>query len=315
MKALRFNEYGEPGVLHLDEVAIPVPLSGEVLVSVSAAAINPADIKNVAGLFLAALPRTPGRDFAGTVISEGEWYGRQVWGSGAGFGIIRDGAQAEYLTIPQQWLSAKPESLSMAQAATVGVPFITAWSALVLVGNIQPGETLLVTGSGGAVGQAAVQIAHWKGARVIGVGHSDGQNNTDIYINARTQDVLHEVAKATDKQGVDIALDTVGGPMFETTLRSLRQGGRHIVITNTGTQHVEFDLAYFYHHQLHLAGVDTMKLSGNDIASILNALRVGFDGGFLHPLEHAVKRPENGIEAYLETISGNRTKKQVITFS
>lgn len=314
MKALRFNEYGQPGVLHLDEIAIPTPLPGEVLVKVSAAAINPADIKNVAGLFSATLPRTPGRDFAGTVVSEGQWQGRQVWGSGAGFGVIRDGAQAEYLTISEQWLSAKPETLSMTQAATIGVPFITAWSALVRVGHIQPGETLLVTGSGGAVGQAATQIAHWKGARVIGVGRTDGQSDADMYINAHQQDVLAAVAEITGGQGVDIALDTVGGPMFETTLHSLRQGGRQIAITNTGVPRVSFDLARFYHHQLHLTGVDTMKLTGNDIAFILDALRIGFDAGLLHPLDHEVQVKENAVAMYLKMSSGKGAKKQVITF-
>ncbi len=268
MKALRFSEYGQPDVLSIADLEIPKPMLGEVLVKVAAAAINPSDVKNVAGLFSASLPRTPGRDFAGTVVSDGEWQGREVWGSGVGFGVIRDGAQGEYLCLPTEWLSSKPANLSMAQAATVGVPYVTAWSALVHAGNLQPGETLLLIGSTGAVGEAAIQIAQWKGARVIGVGISDRQSEADVYVNSRNQDVPAAVLSATNGRGADIALDAVGGPTFETVLKSLRQGGRQIAITSTGNRRVEFDLVDFYHRQLRLIGVDTMKLTGSEIASI-----------------------------------------------
>src|SRR5258707_11061966 len=131
MKALRFETYGPPSVLSLQEISIPDLKPGEILVEVHASAINPSDVKIVSGLFSPTLPRTPGRDYAGVVVSGDRWKGKEVWGNGAGFGVIRDGAHAQYVIVPSDWLSEKPHHLSMEQAASIGVPYITAWSALV----------------------------------------------------------------------------------------------------------------------------------------------------------------------------------------
>jgi NADPH2:quinone reductase len=314
MKALRFNAYGQPDVLRLEEIETPVPAAGEVLVKVVAAAINPSDVKNVAGLFSASLPRTPGRDFAGTVVSAGAWQGREVWGSGAGFGVVRDGAQREYLCLPEAWLSAKPANLTLAQAATVGVPFVTAWAALMRAGTLQPGETLLVTGSSGAVGRAAIQIAKWQGARVIGVGNPAQRSQADLLLDARSPDWLAAARAATEGRGADIVFDIVGGPLFETALQALRQGGRQIAIASAGSRRVEFDLLDFYHQQLQLIGVDTMKLTGPEIAAILDALRPGFEAGVLTPATHQGWSPERAAEAYGIVAAGHAAQKQVLVF-
>ena len=93
MKALRLHEFGTPSVLHIEEVARPEPGSGEVLVQIQAAAINPSDVKNVAGHFPATtLPRTPGRDFAGIVVKGKQHEGQKVWGRCSSLGIIHDGS-------------------------------------------------------------------------------------------------------------------------------------------------------------------------------------------------------------------------------
>jgi NADPH:quinone reductase-like Zn-dependent oxidoreductase len=165
MKALRFSTFGAPSVLSIEEVPTPEPRAGEALVRVIAAAINPSDVKNVSGHFKSPLPRVPGRDYAGVVVAGDAEKGLEVWGSGAGFGVGRDGAHAEFLVVPAAWISPKPSLLSMEQAAAIGVPYLAAWLALVRAGNVQAGETVLVVGVSGAVGRAATQIAHWKKAR------------------------------------------------------------------------------------------------------------------------------------------------------
>ena len=102
MKALRFHKFGSPSVLAIEEVPRPEPHGEEALVQVQAAAINPSDVKNVSGYFPATtLPRTPGRDFAGIVLTGKRYEGQEVWGSGPGLGTIRDGAQAEYVVVPE----------------------------------------------------------------------------------------------------------------------------------------------------------------------------------------------------------------------
>jgi NADPH2:quinone reductase len=143
MKALRFEKYGPPLVLSIQELPVPDLKMGEALVELHASAINPSDVKNVAGAFKAALPRIPGRDFAGVVVAGDGWKGREVWGSGAGFGVWRDGTHAQYVVVSSDGLSEKPAHLSMEEASTVGVPYLAAWSGLVDAANIQAGETVV----------------------------------------------------------------------------------------------------------------------------------------------------------------------------
>jgi NADPH:quinone reductase len=189
MKALRFERYGPPSVLSIQELQVPDLRTGEVLVELHASAINPSDVKNVAGAFKASLPRIPGRDFAGMVVAGDGWKGKEVWGSGAGFGVWHDGTHAQYITVSLDGLSEKPAPLSMQQASTVGVPYLAAWSGLIDAANIQAGETVLITGALGAVGRAATQIAHWKKAKVIGADISDQSSDVDAFVNTTAKEL------------------------------------------------------------------------------------------------------------------------------
>ena len=206
MRALRFREFGPPSVLRIEECPIPEPSAGEALVRVKAAAINPSDIGNVAGRFKkTTLPRTPGRDFAGVVVNGKQHEGEEVWGTGPDLGIVRDGSHAEHVLVPTAMLSPKPKSVSMAEAATIGVPYVTAWASVVNAAQIQAGETILIVGAAGAVGQAATQIANWKKARVIGADtKSDPIPGTEAVVNTKTEDLRERVFTLTAGKGVEI---------------------------------------------------------------------------------------------------------------
>ncbi len=234
MKALRFAEFGPPSVLRIEEIPVPEPGDGEALVRVKAAAINPSDIGDVAGRFKkTTLPRTPGRDFAGVVVKGKRHESEEVWGSAPMLGIVRDGSHAEYVVVPAETLSPKPKSLSMAQTAAIGVPYITAWASVVNAVQIQAGETILIVGAAGAVGQAATQIANWKKARVIGADtSSDPIPGTEAVINTKSEDLREKVRKLTAGKGVNAVFNTVGGPLFEPALQSLAFGGRQVVIAS-----------------------------------------------------------------------------------
>src|SRR6478752_6267046 len=306
MKALRFSKFGLPSVLRIEEIPRPEPRDGEALVKVKAAAINPSDVKNVAGRFSGTtLPRTPGRDFSGVVMAGTKYENAEVWSSGPGLGITRDGANAEYVTVPEEALSLKPRTLSLEQAATIGVPFITAWFALVRAAQLEPGETILIVGVGGAVGQAAMQIANWRKSRVLGAARSsDPIPGAAAVINTRT-----------DGKGADAVLDAVGGPMFERALGCLRIGGRQVAITSTGDRRVSFDLVDFYHNLSRLIGVDSMKFSPHDVSVIADELRQGFEANILKvPAVESVPF-ENAVEAYERVANGTAGAKQVLTFS
>lgn len=170
MRALRFEKTGSLDELSLKEIPRPNPGPGEVVVQVRAAAINPSDIKNVLGkMHETTLPRTPGRDFAGTVVEgEGIGAGTAVFGSGGELGFKRDGTHAEFLAMPKAGIVPIPNRFTFEQSAAIGIPYITAWAALVKTARLQPHETVLIVGATGAVGSAAAQIAHSLGARVLG---------------------------------------------------------------------------------------------------------------------------------------------------
>jgi NADPH:quinone reductase len=129
MRALRFNEFGDPGVLHVTDLPDPAATAQEAVIRVDSASVNPSDVKNVAGQMESTiLPRIPGRDFAGVVISgPPEWEGAAVWGTGGDVGFTRDGSHAQLMSVPVDALVCKPQRLSFDEASSVGVNFVVGW--------------------------------------------------------------------------------------------------------------------------------------------------------------------------------------------
>jgi NADPH:quinone reductase len=305
MQAILIQRFGDPSELRQKEVPKPEPGEGEVLVEVHAAAVNRSDVLNARGSFpFTTLPRIPGRDFAGVVV-EGprELVGAEVWGTGGGeLGFIRDGSHARYLAVSRNAVAPKSDTLSLEEAAASGLAYVTAGSALVELGGVSAGETILVTGAAGGVGSAAVMIARWKGARVIGAIKDESERATaeragvEVIVDTSQEGVTDAVLAATDGGGVDLALDAVGGPLFEPALNGLGEKGRMVVITTTpGKQHVSFNLLDFYRKGLRLYGLMTSFLDSEESAAILRSLGPGFDEGALrapaiaerYPLERA----------------------------
>jgi NADPH2:quinone reductase len=317
MKALRFSQFGPPAVLRIDDIPVPDPGEGESLIQVKAAAINPSDIGNVAGRFKhTTLPRTPGRDFAGIVVKGGHREGEQVWGSSPKLGIVQDGSHAEYVVVPAETLTPKPKMLSMEQAAAIGVPFITAWASVVNAAQTESGETILIVGAAGAVGQAATQIANWKQARVIGAARTPGPiAGIESVVNTEAEDLRERVMELTGGKGVDVVFDTVGGPLFEPALRSLGIGGRQVAISSAGGARVSFSLVDFYHNLSRLIGVDSYGLTPRQVAEIEDKLRPGFETGVLKPPPIEIVPFEKALDAYSRVATGQAIAKQVLSFS
>ena len=203
----------------------------------------------------------------------------------------------------------------MAQAAAIGVPYITAWASVVSAAQIQPGETLLIVGAAGAVGQAATQIANWKQARVIGADTaSDPIPGTESVVNTKTEDLRERVLELTAGKGVDAVFDTVGGPMFEPALRSLRLGGRQVAISSAGEPRVSFNLIDFYHNFSRLLGVDSYGLTPQQAGEIANELRVGFETGALKAPAIEIVPFDKAVDAYSRVAAGQAKTKQVLSF-
>src|SRR3977135_552911 len=179
MKAVVAHEYGAPEVLKFEEVPRPEPTQGEALVRVIASAVNPADPLALSGKYAREfgthLPLIPGYDIAGmgekiapnvTKLKMGDAvYGYPTFGGG----------WADYVTVKEWEVAAKPKSLTFVEAASVPMGALTAWQALVDVAKLQPGQTILIHGGSGGVGSFAVQIAKARGARVIATASTANQ--------------------------------------------------------------------------------------------------------------------------------------------
>ena len=261
----------------------------EVLVEVKAAAVNPSDVKAATGLMpYAVFPRTPGRDYAGLVIDgPGELIGREVFGSSGDLGIRRDGTHATHLAVEADAVVEKPATISWEEAAGIGVPFVTAMEGFRRAGIPKPGETVLVMGVNGKVGQAAVQIASWHGARVIGVARKaepyEGHTNSNVdVIDASSADVAARVRELSGGHGADIVFNTVGDPYFQAAHKSLALRGRQILIAAV-ERIVQFNILEFYRGQHTYVGVDTLALSSSATGAVLRELGPGFASGHLKP--------------------------------
>lgn len=295
MKALRFQEFGGFDRLTLETLPDPQAKTGEIVVRIRAASLNPSDAKNILGRMEGTtLPRTPGRDFAGVVVDgPSNMLGTEVWGTGGDVGFTRDGTHAELILLPLGGVRPKPKNLTFEEAAAAGVNFVTAWLGLVETAGLRSGETVLVSGAGGGVGSAVTQIAKWKGCRTIavdrkpitperqreaGIDHSLVADESDSY-----RGMIEGAFRYTEGKGVNIAYDCVGGPLFEPCLRTLGHLGRQVNITSVGDRRVSFDLLDFYHRRLRLFGVDSRAYDTEACAAILEQLTPGFESGALKP--------------------------------
>ena len=293
---------------------VPEPGLGEVLIEVHAAAVNPLDAVNALGLLGTPLPEIPGGDFAGIVVSDGDRVGQEVWGSGPALGMALDGnrpgTHARFVALPEAWLSRKPERLTMAEAAAVGRSHWAAWEALINIMEIAPGETILITGGAGMVGQAAAAIARWRGAEAIIAGRHR-PDGVEQFIDTTSSDIREAVLELTDGRGADLVLDTVGGALFEPALRTLRYDGRMVGL-HGGTEPIQLDLNEIYNRQLHVTGLATVFYDGAHVARIFDQFRALFDHGLLAPPAVKTWPLENSAEAYQTVLDGSAGIKQVL---
>jgi NADPH2:quinone reductase len=301
MKALRLTKESpdSPPILSLETLPKPTLTPGHLLVKVHASAIHPSDILNSKGGFgLTKFPRVPGRDFAGT-IAEGPSIriGEEVYGtSGFTQAFSVDGAQAEYILVPENAVAPKPRGLSFVQAAGLGVPFTTA-SLVLRKASAKEGEVILVLGASGAVGSAVVQLAKEQGLRVL-----SGVRNDKGDVNTASDPKLEAIDTVTDGKGVDIVIDTVGQPsLTQVAVAKLKVGGRlaFIAAPRSGATELGIEMTDFYRKEKTLVGCNSLLYPVEEFAEVLNGLTSKFEEGLLQTAgSWETVKLEDGVEAY-----------------
>jgi NADPH2:quinone reductase len=238
MRAVVCHRFGPPEQLVVEEVDDPQPASGELLVRVAASAVTFPDTLMLEDKyqFKAKPPYTPGGEVAGVVTGLGE--GVEGWAVGdrvvGGLGTV--GGYAELAAVPAATARRVPESVDLAVVAGLNYAYGTGLYGLKHRGTLQPGETLLVLGAGGAVGLAAVELGRLLGARVIAAASSAEkltlcrERGAHDVINYSTDDLKVRAKELTDGRGVDVVYDCVGGDRAEQALRAIAWEGRFLVI-------------------------------------------------------------------------------------
>jgi NADPH:quinone reductase len=264
----------------------------------------------------AIFPRTPGRDYAGVVVDgPAELLGSQVFGSSGDLGIRRDGTHASHLVVEKEALVLKPDTLSIHEAAGIGVPFVTAMEGFRRAGMPKAGETVLVMGVNGKVGQAAAQIATWQGARVIGVVRKSepyaGFSCAPVEIVDKSKgDVATQVRDMTGGKGADIVYNTVGDPYFQDAHKALAILGRQILIAAID-KIVQFNIFEFYRGRHTYVGIDTLALNSIASGEVLRELAPGFAAAKLKPFPietHAIYALKDAASAYIAVMGSARER-------
>lgn len=236
MRAWRCDRWGGPQALRLGELPdIPACPPGQVEIAVEAWGVNFADLVLIAGHYQArpAFPFAPGMEVAGRIVAVGD--AQPAHGIGERVAAyVEYGGYAERVLAPVANVARLDPSVETAVAAGFPVPYGTARLALER-GSLAAGETVLVGGAAGAVGLACVELARLRGARVIAcVGSAEKADaamgaGASATISSRAPDLRAEIGAAAP-EGVDVVMDPIGGAFFEAAFRSLRYGGRHVVL-------------------------------------------------------------------------------------
>jgi NADPH2:quinone reductase len=290
MKAIRVHEFGGPEVMKLEEVPDLTAGPGQVVVSVKAAGVNPADTYMRTGTYAVkpALPYTPGMDAAGTVLSVGEGADNVQLGERVYVGGTLRGAYAEQTLCEAAQVHPLPARVSFAQGAGVNVPYATAYRALYQRAQGRPGETVLVHGASGGVGIAAVQMARAGGLNVIGTaGTEKGQRlvleqGAHHVLDHRRSGYEEEIMTLTSGRGVALILEMLANVNLAKDLTLLALRGRVVVIGNRGS--IEINPRATMQRDLSILGFALPNATKDDLVGIHAALVAGLENGTLSPI-------------------------------
>ncbi len=316
MEAVVLREHGGPEVLKRERIDVPEPGPGEVRVAVKAVALNHLDIwvRRGGPAFHLEYPHRLGSDVAGVIDAFGPGAGplsvgdRVVINPGLSCGRCQSclsgadnlcpeyrllgenthGGYAEFVVVPRQNLAPYPDGLTFEEAASVILPYLTAWQMLVRKAAVRAGEVVLVHGAGSGVGVAAVQICKLLGARVIATASTADKLakaralGADATIDYQQSDFVAEVRALTEKRGVDVVFEHVGGDTFARSIKITRNGGRIVTCGATSGFTPAIDLRHVFFRQIQILG-STMGSKG-DLFEVLKHVAAGR----LRPVVHTV---------------------------
>lgn len=341
MKAIRFHSHGGPEVLRYEESPKPTIGPGEVLVNIKAAALNHLDlwVRKGGRERSISLPHIPGSDGAGIVVEVGRGVdyineGDKVLispGISCGHcemciggsdnlcqsyhvvGTVEDGTCAEFVKLPAMNVLPIPKDLDFKEAAAIPLVFLTAWHMLVTLAKLRMGETVLIHGAGSGVGTAGIQIAKMFGARIIATAGTEKKllRAKDLgaqdLINYNEKGFVEETQRLTDKRGVDVVFEHIGGDIFENSLTIIRKGGRIVTCGVTKEFIAKVDLRYVFSRHITVYG--SYMGTKRELIEVLKF----FSSGQLHPVVDSTFPLSHAAEAHTKLEERKNFGKIVLT--
>jgi len=306
MKAVRIHSYGGPETMVYEDVAIPTPGEGDLLVRIRAAAVNPADWQVRDGLRKEALPFdlpfVPGWDFSGVIEAVGaacEGYspGRQVYGKPD---LMRAGCYAEYIAVAHTDVARKPASLDHIHSAAIPVTALTAWQSLLVAADLRPAQRVLIHAAAGGVGSFAVQLAKWRRAHVLATASA---RHHEYLKDLGADEIIDYTVEPFEQVAgrVDVVLDTIGGDTRARSWPLLSPGGVLISIVDPP------DKSECSRKDIRAGYV----LAQSDPAQLAEIARLA-DEGILRPHVQAVYELSEAAEALAELKKGHTPGKIVL---
>ena len=326
MQVIEISSFGAPEVLRLAERAMPVAASGEVLIRVAASGINRPDVLQRLGHYPAppGASDIPGLEVAG-VIESGDAQAMAAAGLKVGdrvCALVAGGGYAQWCVAPVGQCLPVPKGWSDTDAAGLPETFFTVWSNVFDRGRLQAGETLLIQGGSSGIGVTAIQMAKAMGATVIVTAGNDDKCKAclvlgaDHAINYKTQDFEAEVARITNKRGVDLVLDMVAGAYVSKEVNSLAEDGRLVFIAVQGGVKAEFNAGLVLRKRLTITG-STLRIRPVAFkAAIAQSLQRHIwpllESGAIKPVLHAAYPAEQAAHAHAEMEASQHIGKIVL---
>ncbi len=314
---------GGPEVLQPVTRPVPQPGPGDVLVKVAAAGVNRPDVLQRLGLYPMppGTPTIPGLEIAGTIVAVGAEVGR--WRVGERVcALVAGGGYAEYCVAPAGQCLTVPVGMAMTDAAGLPETWFTVWSNVMDRGHAWPGETMLVHGGTSGIGVTAIQLGRALGLTIIVTAGNADKCAAALALGAahaidyNAQDFVAEVARITDKKGVNIVLDMVGGDYVARNIQCLADDGRHVSIAFQRGARADLDLTAVMRKRLTLTGSMLRPRPIAFKAAIAETLEgviwPEFESGRLTPVTDKVFPLAQAAEAHRRMEAGTHVGKIVL---
>jgi len=325
MKRILVTRHGGPEDMAIVDGPSPQPGPGEVLVGVHAIGLNFPDLLVISGKYqtIPPFPYAPGKEVAGSVLAVGAGVSRFRPGDRV-MVQLENGGYAEEVVAPEAHCFLMPPGLSMVKAAAMGIIYITSWFGVVVRGQLQPGETVLVTGAAGGCGIAAIQIAKALGGKAIGVVSThdkadfvmaEGADGVIVTGERAMKDALRdELFAINNGYGADIVFDPVGGDLFDAALRCLAWCGRAVICGFAGGTPNLIRSNYLLIKQIAVLGLhasDYRDFRPDILAEAMRRMFTLVELGRLDPPVSGIYAFEDYVAA-LDEIAGRRVKGKVV---